>query len=91
MNVQAPQYGITVMPKAGAVTARGLPVMMLVLSVDTGASMHTFYLCDAQDNYQDIAKQIHDKINEAGRQARRAESGLIEATGVNSNGFRAKE
>jgi hypothetical protein len=81
-------YGIKVMPKGDAKDNRGKPVLMLVFSVVTEQSQHDFYLCDVSDNYQDIAKQIHDRINEAGRQGRKAQTGLIVVEG-GSDGLRS--
>lgn len=85
-----PTYGIKVLPKGSERTPGGQPKLMLVLAVDSIVSQHDFYLCDASDNYQDIAKQIHDKINEAGREARRAQTGLVVVKG-DINGLRTEK
>lgn len=84
----APQYGIKVMPKGEEMTPRGQPKLMLVLSVIEAASQHDFYLCDVSDNFQEVGAQLAKRINEAGREGRRAESGLVVVEG-GSDGFRA--
>jgi hypothetical protein len=87
----APQFGISVMPKGTEITSTGKPRLMLVLAVSEAASQHQFYLCDADDNYQDVAQQFANKINEAGREARRAQSGLVVVKGGDSNGLRTEK
>jgi hypothetical protein len=84
----APQYGIKVMPKGDERTPKGTPKLMLVLSIAETTSTHDFYLCDASDNYQDIAKTMHDMICKAGSEGRRAQSGLVVVEG-GSDGFRS--
>lgn len=84
----APQYGIKVLQKGDEKTARGKPKLMLVLTITETASTHDFYLCDASDNFQEIGSALMKRIIEAGRDARRAESGLIVVEG-GSDGLRA--
>lgn len=83
-----PQYGIKVMPKGDEMTDRGRPKLMLVLSVIETTSQHDFYLCDVSDNYQEVARQMHEMICKAGGEGRRAQSGLIVVEG-GSDGLRA--
>jgi hypothetical protein len=90
MNVKAPQYGMIVMPKGDEKDERGKPVLMMILTVTTAVSTHQFYLCDVSDNFQHVAKQFHDKVCEAGREGRRAQSGLIVVEG-GSDGLRAEK
>jgi hypothetical protein len=90
VTANAPQYGIVVMPKGTETDERGKPVLMLCLSVSDSATQAQMYLCDAQDNYQDVAKKFHDMICQAGRDARRAQSGLVVVEG-GSDAFRTEK
>lgn len=87
----APQYAIAVMPKGNEKDERGRPVLMMCLTIMETASQHQYYLCDVRDNYQDIAKKMHDMICQAGREGRRAQSGLVVVEGGNSDALRAEK
>jgi hypothetical protein len=88
--IDVPAYGIAVMPKQGFTLPNGRPVLMLTIDISTSSAHHNFYLCDASDNYQDIASKIEKMINEAGREARRAQSGLVAVKG-GSDGLRTEK
>lgn len=75
VQVEVPQVGVEVQKISDDVV-----VLMLVFTCSGNQSK--FYLCEANQNYQDIAKKIHDGICTAGREARRAKSGLITVTSL---------
>lgn len=66
---ELPQYGIAVNKDH-----------QLWLTIQFGAAFHQVYLCEVTD-YEDVAREIHKQIMEAGRQARRDKSGLVVAGG----------
>jgi hypothetical protein len=88
--IDVPQYGIVVQQKGAEVTERGRPKLMMLFQISTSSTNHQFYLCDVSDNFQDIAKKVHDMICEAGNEGRRAQSGLVAVKG-GSDGFRAEK
>lgn len=66
---------------------------VLLLSFSSSGQQTKVYLCEASQNYQDLAKRIHDGICKAGAEARRIKSGLITVKdlpdglkGINFNG-----
>jgi len=86
IEVEVPQFGVEVQQLQADVY-----VIMLVFS--SSGQQTKVYLCEASQNYQQIAKQIHDGICDAGGQARRMKSGLVTVRdlpdslkGVNLNG-----
>jgi hypothetical protein len=87
--VSAPQYAIMAQNMPGETDEHGRPVIYLGLEVSTEMTQHLFYLCHASDNYQDVAKKLHDMICKAGAEARRAQSGLLVVNG-DSDAFRKK-
>jgi hypothetical protein len=88
--IEVPQYGIVVMPKGDQLLPNGRPVLMMALQITLSGCMHQFYLCDVSDNYQDVASKIDKMINEAGREGRRAQSGLVAVKG-GSDGLRTEK
>ena len=78
---EIPQYAVIAQPKGSLTDERNRPVIMLGLQITTSATFHQYYLCDASDNFQEVAKRLHDKICQAGREARRAQSGLVVVEG----------
>ena len=60
--------------------------VMIGLQVAFGMALHQFYLCDTKD-YEQIARQFHKQIMEAGVQAKRQESGIVVANGEVGNGL----
>lgn len=75
MEVEVPQI---------AVTCVQLDPENIIMSLEitTSGTKAEYFLCEVGQNYQNIAKQIHDKICEAGNQARRAKSGIIAVSGL---------
>jgi hypothetical protein len=65
MEIEVPQY----MVEATSVDEN---TILLNLVVMTSGTMSRYFLCEADQNYQDIAKQLHDKICQAGNEARLA-------------------
>lgn len=74
MEIEVPQFAIE-----AAQIEPGNPDSDVILSlvVTTSGSMARYFLCEASQNYQDIAKQLHDKINQAGSAARRSKSKIV--------------
>ncbi len=71
-----PQYGITVQEYPD-----GSGRKFLGLQITTGATMHNFFLCDGGD-YESAARQISEKIVQAGKQAATPQRRLIEVKGT---------
>jgi hypothetical protein len=59
---------------------------MLTLQATTSGTLHRFYLCDAS-NYEEVARELHKLIMKIGREAKRAESGLVVVNGEVPNGL----
>lgn len=92
MTVEPVQVGFVVQPKGTETGPNGRPQFMIALQIMTPASMSHFYICDVTDNYQDIAKQLHDRLCEAGVNGRRAQSGIVVAKGgINGSGPHAPQ
>lgn len=89
IDYEIPQYAIEA--EAVGPGLDGKPVIILSLVVTTSATLSKFLLCEATDNYQDIARQLHDKICHAGQQARRARTGLAVANGSEISALRTSE
>jgi hypothetical protein len=73
VNIDKPQFGIAVQPDQ-----EGKLFMSLIIS--TSGTTYQSFLCRSE-NYADTARQIHDKIMEAGKEMRRAESGIVAVNG----------
>lgn len=71
---ELPQYSLAVQGDKDA------PGLDIYLCVSFGAAQHQFYLCNT-NNYEQVAREIHKKIMDAGVQGRRAKSGLVVAKG----------
>lgn len=71
---EAPQFSVGHMNNE--VTGK----QMLTLQATTSGTLHRFYLCDTS-NYEDIARELHKLIMKVGREAKRAESGLVVVEG----------
>lgn len=71
---EAPEFSVGHMNNA--VTGKE----MLTLQATTSGTLHRFYLCDA-DNYEDMARELHKLIMKVGREAKRAQSGLVVVEG----------
>lgn len=69
LEIEIPQFAVEVMQ------IEDQYIVMLVFS-SSGQQVRV-YLCEASQNYQQIAKKIHDGICDAASQARRQKSGLI--------------
>lgn len=67
---ELPQYGVAVTPDYN-----------IWLTINYGTAGMQFYLC-GPDNYEEVARKIHKNIMDAGREARRARSGLVVAKGI---------
>ena len=85
LEIEVPQWAVEVMQIDDQY------VMMMVFS--SSGQQTKVYLCEASQNYQDIAKKLHDAICKAGAEARRVKSGLVTVTdlpdslkGLNLNG-----
>lgn len=85
LEIEVPQFAVEVQQ------VEDNYVIMLVFS--SSGQQVKVYLCEASQNYQQIAKKIHDGICDAAGQARRAKSGLVTVhdlpdslKGVNLNG-----
>jgi hypothetical protein len=89
--VNRPQFGVVVQPKPGEFVRAGVPKLFLALRISTGSTEFSAYLCDADDNFTDIARNIEQGIVEAGRKARQAQSGLMIPKGVNSDALRTEK
>lgn len=70
---ELPQYGLMVEGQKGG-------DMTIYLTIGFAAAQHRFYLCDTT-NYEQVARTLHKQIMDAGVQARRAKSPLIEVKG----------
>lgn len=70
MDVEIPQIAI----QAEQISE---DVIILSLMVTTSGTQAKYFLCTSEQNYQQIAKTIHDGICRAGAEARQAKSGLI--------------
>jgi hypothetical protein len=84
----APTFGIVVQAKGDEKTANGKPKLMMCLQLMTDVSQAMYYLCDVEDNFQNIAQQFSDMIVKAGQEGRRAQSGLLVVEGVIPDGYR---
>ena len=77
MNEDRPAYGVCVQPDTEGKLWMGL-------TIQSGSMSVTTYLCRSE-NYEEVARELHKGIMEAGRQMRKAEreaaSGLAIATG----------
>jgi hypothetical protein len=91
VTVDRPQFGVIVRPKPGEFVRPGVPKLFLALSIITGGTEFQAYLCDADQNFTDIARQLEQGIIEAGRKARQAQSGLMIPKGVNSDALRTEK
>ena len=76
---ELPQYGIAVSPD-----------YQIWLTINYGTAAMSFYLC-GPDNYEEVARKIHKNIMDAGREARRARSGLVVAKGNHDATLRQAE
>jgi hypothetical protein len=56
----------------------------LGIHVQTTSMQGVFFLCRA-DTYEEVAREFHAKIMDAGRQARRADIGLVIVDGDKAN------
>lgn len=77
MDVVRPVMGISVQPDSENKLWMGL-------DIQTDSMQVKVFLCRA-DDYMNVAKEIHEKIMQAGKEMRRAESGLIVANGALPN------
>lgn len=71
---EAPEYAV------GNMNNELTGKQMLTLQITTSGTLHRFYLCDT-GNYEDIARELHKLIMKVGREAKRAESGLVVVNG----------
>lgn len=83
INIDIPKYGI-------AVNQDQENKLFGTLMVETSSVRLEFFLFRS-DNYQDVARKLHDKIMQAGKDMKRAESGLVVAEGPLPNGFLKSE
>lgn len=86
---ERPAIGVGVQPKGDEKTPLGRPKLMLTLMVGTSHLQFSVYLCDSSD-YEEAAQLFYDRIIEAGKEARRAETGLVVAKG-DSSALRAEK
>lgn len=68
------------LPKLGVV-ANGKDLYLLVMAT---TSSYQVYLCNI-NTYEEVARQIHKTIMEAGREAKRAANGLQVVEGAQAN------
>ena len=77
MNEDRPAYGVCVQPDTEGKLWMGM-------TIQSGSISITAYLCRSA-NYEEVARELHKGIMEAGRQMRKAEreaaSGLVVAKG----------
>jgi len=71
--IDSPQYSVLVQPD-------NEQVLFMALLISTSSTMQQFYLCRS-DGYTTAAREMHDKIMQAGKEMKRAESGLVVAKG----------
>lgn len=75
LEIETPQLGVEVMQ-----VSETDYVVMLVAS--SSGQQTKIFLCEVGQNYQQIAKKIHDAICDAASEGRRAKSGLIQVRDI---------
>lgn len=73
--MSTPTFGVSVQPDAQGKLWMGLTVQDEAINI-------VVFLCRS-DNYEQVAREFHKQIMDAGRDMRRAESGLVIASGLN--------
>lgn len=69
IEIEVPQWVIEVMQVEDQ--------YILLLNFSSSGQQTKVYICEASQNYQDVAKRLHDGICKAGDEARRVKSGII--------------
>jgi len=74
VQMDMPEYALSVQPDT-------LGKLWMGLVITTSSITQTIFLCRS-NNYEETAQKLHKGIMEAGRQMRRAESGLVAVNGA---------